>query len=161
MADIKTKYGSNNQSITVTINSLASDAKRESSAVDNTSNLFFDALVQVKIATNAGTDSTVDKSVYVYAYGTADGGSSYSGNASGSDAAFGTDPQQLSNCKLIGVIYAPTKNMTYKSDLMSVAAAFGGRLPDHWGIVVHNATGQALVASGNSAFYQGVLAQTV
>jgi len=159
MSDTKAKYGSSNQGITVTINSLANDAKRESTAVDNSVNCFLDALVQVKIATNTAADSTGDKSVYVYTYGTTDGGAAYSGNASGSDAAFGADPQQLSNCKLIGVIYTPTQNKIYESDPMSIASAFGGVLPQRWGIVVHNKTGQILKSSDCSALYQGTYAQ--
>jgi hypothetical protein len=159
MADIKAKYGSSNEAITITINSLADDAQRESTAVDNSGNCFLDALVQVKIATNTAADSTDDKSVYVYAYGTSDGGASYSGNASGTDSAFGTDPQQLNNCRLIGVIYAPTQNKIYESELMRVAPAFGGTLPQRWGIIVHNKTGQTLKSSDCSAFYQGTYAQ--
>jgi len=160
MADIKAKYGGSNQSITITLNGLANDAKRESSLVDNLTNCFLDAMVQVKIATNASAESTGDKSVYVYAYGTADNGASCSGNASGSDAAFGTDPQQINNCRLIGVIYAPPQNKVYESDLMSVGAAFGGVLPQRWGIIVHNKTGQTLKTSDCSAVYQGLYAQS-
>ena len=160
MADIKAKYGASNQAITITINSLTNDAKRESGAVDNSVNCFLDALVQVKIATNTASDSTGDKSVYVYAYGSADGGTGYSGNASGTDAAFGTDPQQLTNCRLIGAVYAPTQNKVYRSDLLSVASAFGGILPQRWGIVVHNKTGQTLKSSDCSAAYQGLHAQS-
>jgi len=159
MADIKSKYGAGGQSISITINSLAHDAKRESTAVDNATNCYLDALVQVRIATNTTTASSGDKSVYVYACGTGDGGTSYSGNASGSDAAFGTDPQQLNNCRLIGVIYTPTQNKIYESDLMSVASAFGGNLPQRWSIVVHNRTGQTLKNADCSAFYQGIHAQ--
>src|SRR4030042_1203674 len=110
MADIKAKYGSSNQAITITINGLANDAKRESTAVDNSVSCFTEALVQVKIATNATADSTGDKSVHIYAYGTADDGTTCSGNAAGSDAAFGTDPQQIDNCRLIGITSAPTQN---------------------------------------------------
>ncbi len=160
MADIKAKYGSSNQGITITISGLADDAKRESTAVDNSVNCFLDALVQVKIATNTVADSTGDKSVYVYTYGTTDDGVTYSGNASGSDAAFGADPQHLSNCKLIGMIYTPTQNQIYESDLISVASAFGGVLPQRWGIIVHNRTGQTLKSSDCSAFYQGTYAHS-
>ncbi len=160
MADIKAKYGSSNQGITITMSSLASDAKRESTAVDNSVDCFLDALVQAKIATNTTVDSTGDKSVYIYAYGTTDGGATYSGNASGSDAAFGTDPQHLSNSGLIGVIYTPTQNQIYESEPMSVAAAFGGVLPQRWGIIVHNRTGQTLRSGDCSAFYQGIHAQS-
>lgn len=158
MSDIKAKYGGSSQAITITMNGLADDAKRESAAIDNATNCFLDALVQVKVATNTTTDSTGDESIYVYAYGTSDGGTSYSGNASGSDAAFGTDPQQLDNCKLIGVIHAPTKDKIYESEPMSIASAFG-RLPQRWGIIVHNRTGQTLKNSDCSAFYQGTYAQ--
>ncbi len=160
MADIKAKYGSANQAITITINSLANDAKRESAAVDNSMNCFADALVQVQIATNTGADSTGDKSIYIYAYGTSDNGTTYSANASGSDAAFGTDPQQLNNCRLIGTLYTPTQNKIYKSDLMSIATAFGGLLPQRWGLIVHNRTGQTLKSSDCSAFYQGLCMQS-
>jgi hypothetical protein len=160
MSDIKARYGTGNQPITITINGLANDAKRESTAVDNSANCLLDALVQVKIATNTAADSTGDKSVYIYVYGTADGGATCSGNASGSDAAFGADPQQLSNCRLIGAVYAPTQNKVYESDLMSVASAFGGFLPQQWGIIVHNRTGQTLKTSDCSAVYQGLYAQS-
>jgi hypothetical protein len=160
MADIKAKYGSANQALTITINGLADDAKRESAAVDNSSNCFTEALVQVKIATNTGLDSTGDKAVYLYAYGTSDGGTTYSGNASGSDAAFGTDPQQLENCRLIGTLYAPTQNKIYQSDPISIACAFGGVLPQRWGLIVHNRTGQTLKSSDCAAFYQGLSLQS-
>jgi hypothetical protein len=160
MSDIKARYGTGNQPIAVTINGLANDAKRESAVVDNSADCFLDALVQVKIATNTTADSTGDKSVYIYAYGTVDGGAACSGNASGSDATFGADPQQLSNCRLIGVVYAPTQNKIYESDLMSVASAFGGFLPQQWGIIVHNRTGQTLKTSDCSAVYQGLYAQS-
>ena len=160
MADIKSKYGASGQSLTITLNALADDAKRESTAVDNATNCFLDAFVQVKIATNTSADSTGDQCVYVYAYGTTDGGTSYSGNAAGSDGAFGADPQQLNNCRLIGVIHAPTQNKIYESDAMSVASAFGGILPQRWGIIVHNKTGQTLKAGDCSAFYQGLYAQS-
>jgi len=159
MADIKTKYGAANQALTITIDGLASEAQRASAAVDNAASGFTDALVQVRIATNPAADSTGDKSVYVYAYGTSDDGTTYSANASGADAAFGTDPQQLGNCRLIGTIYAPTQNQIYESDLMSVAAAFGGALPQRWGILVANRTGQALKGSDCAAFYQGLCLQ--
>lgn len=160
MSTLKIQYGSANQAIAVTINGLASDAKRASATVDNSTNCFLDALVQVTIATNIAADSTGDKAVHVYAYGTADNGTTYSGNASGSDAAFGTDPQQLNNCRLIGVVYAPTQNKIYQSDPMSIASAFGGVLPQRWGIIVHNKTGQTLKTSDCSAVYQGLCAQS-
>jgi hypothetical protein len=79
-ADIKARYGTSNQAITITINSLASSATagRASTAVDNSSNLFLDALVTVKISfPNLAVAN--DQAVYVYAYGTSDGGTTYTG----------------------------------------------------------------------------------
>lgn len=159
MADIKEKFGGTT-AITITFNSLADDALRESLAVDNGANLYFDAQVQVKIATHASNASTGTKDVLIFAYGSADDGMSYSGNASGADASYGADPQQESNLKQIGMVYCPTENKIYESDIMSIASAFGGKLPEDWGIVIKNRTGETLNAANNSAFYQGVLAQT-
>lgn len=160
MADIKAKYGSSNQAITITLASLADNAYRESTAVDNSSNCFLDALVQVKILVTASAPAG-EACVNIWAYGTADGGTTYSGGATGSDAAFGSSAGQLiGNCRLIGVINCDAASETFESDLMSVAAAFGGVLPDHWGIIVQNQLGAALESSGQSAFYQGVYAQS-
>lgn len=163
MSTVKSLYGSNGQAITCTITSLtngssASGAGRSSVAVDNTSNEFLDALVQVKVKTSASALAN-DKAVYVYAYGTSDGGTDYTDGAPGTDSAFtGTNPP---NMKLLGVINAVASSTTYVGGPWSVAAAFGGVLPDHWGIYVVNFTGQTLDASVGSAWYQGVEAQVV
>jgi hypothetical protein len=60
---------------------------------------------------------------------------------------------------MIGTIHAPTQNKIYKSDPISIASAFAGVLPQRWGIIVHNRTGQTLKNSGCSAFYQGLCVQ--
>lgn len=156
MADVKQAFGTSNQAITITLNSLASSATagRESTVIDNTSNLFRDALVTVKIKMPASGTPADSKAVYVYAYATADGGSSYSDGATGSDAAFThSDPPNL---KLIGIVSCPANTNTYTGGPFSVAQAFGGTLPAKWGIVVRNHTGLTLDSSGNSAHYQGV-----
>ena len=157
MADIKTKYASA-ASITVSLASLADNGKRQSAAVDNSSNLYLDAHVQLEIKTG-GTVSG-DKAVYVYAYGTTDSsGLGYSGGASGSDSAFsGT----LGNTKLIGVISTLASGTAYESDIMSVGAGFGGSLPSKWGIIVENKSGSALDATEGNHIkkYVGITAQS-
>jgi len=159
MGDIKSKYGTSNQAITITLNGLADDGYRESTAIDNSTNLFLDALVQVKVNVTAGAPAG-DKNCLIYAYGTADGGTSYSGAATGTDAAYGGVAGQLiSNCKLLGIVNLDAASETFESDVFSIASAFGGVMPDHWGIIVMNQSGQALAAADNSAFYQGVYAQ--
>ncbi len=160
MADIKAKYGSSNQAITITLANLADNAHRESTAVDNTVNCFLDALVQLKIHVTEGAPAG-EKTVLVYAYGTADGGTTYSGGATGSDADYGGSAGQLAdNLRMIGVLACDADEETFESDVFSVANAFGGKLPDHWGIVVKNQLGAALSASGHSAFYQGIYGQS-
>lgn len=160
MADIKQKFGTVNQAITLTLDSLADNAYRESTAVDNSANCFLDALVQVKIAVSASAPAG-ESVVNVWAYGTADGGTTYSGGATGSDADYGGSAGQLiTNARLIGVIYCDAASETFESDLMSIRNAFGGVMPDHWGVIVQNQLGAALAASGHSAFYQGVYAQS-
>jgi hypothetical protein len=69
------------------------------------------------------------------------------------------DPTQL---RLIGVVNIAAINTTYKGGPWAVAPAFGGILPQYWGIVVRNYCGTALHATeGNhDAKYSGVY-QTV
>lgn len=156
----KPLYGTNNQSITITLANLAASSTvgRASTAVDNTSNLFDDALVMVLCET--GTVSG-NKQVLVYAYATVDGGTTYTEGITGTDAGFTrNDPTVL---RLLGVIPTPNNSTVYKSGPFSVAAAFGGVLPDHWGIAVFNDTGASLsaTAGNNKAMYQGVQYQGV
>ena len=153
MSTVKSAYGTSNQSITCTITSLGNNGQRGSTAVDNTSNLYLDALVQLTVKTAASSTSSTGQ-VNVYAYGTANGGSSYSDGVSGTDgSATLTSPP---NVRLIGVINCVANSTTYVGGPFSVAAAFGGILPDHWGIVVENKTGATLDASVGSAYYQGI-----
>lgn len=156
MSDIKAKFGTSNQAITCTITSLANNGQRQSTAVDNSSNLFLDALVTVIVKT-AGSGTSSTGYVAVYAYGTADGGTNYSDGASGSDGSITlTSPP---NVKFLGVINAVANSTTYKGGPFSVAAAFGGVLPEKWGIIIQNTTGGTLDASVGSAHYQGILNQ--
>lgn len=161
MADIKTAYGADAAAITITMASLAdsSTAGRESTAIDNGTNLYLDALVQGYIKTqNSGTISD-PKVVLVWAYGTADAtGGAYPDAVTGTDAAITMNsPNQL---RLLGAINVAAINTTYKGGPWSVAACFGGRLPEKWGIVVQNDCGTALSATegDHDWWYQGIYA---
>lgn len=130
----------NNQALTISLASLANSSYQQSAAVDNTTNQYFDANVEIAVKTNAsGTSAT--GTVNVYAYGSADGGSHYTDGCSGSNASF--TPTNPTNLKLIGVINAVANATTYTGGPFSVASAFG-YLPGKWGIVVGNFTGAAL-----------------
>jgi hypothetical protein len=160
VANIKTAYGTDAQAITCTLGSLANSATagRESLAVDNTTNLWLDALVFLTIKLQAGTPAN-DKGVYVYVAGTVD-----AATPSWPDAITGTDANITFNAPLnirtLGFIAAPTSAGTFKGGPWSVAAAFGGSLPEKWSIAVRNYTGIALDATeGNhKKVYQGVYA---
>lgn len=160
MSTIKSLYGTNNQAITCTITSLANNGQRSSAAIDNTSNLFLDALVTVKIKTAAASTSATGY-VNVYAYGTTDGGTTYGGGEANMGTDAGVTLTSPPNIVLIGVLNAVANATTYVLNAKSIAAAFGGVLPDHWGIVVENKTAATLDASVGSAWYQGLQASVI
>jgi hypothetical protein len=156
MADIKIKYGTTNQAITCTLNSLANASARASTVVDNTTNLFLDALVEVTLVGAAASVSAAGYAV-VWAYATADG-TTYSEGATGTDAAITlTVPPNAVRLDTISVV---ANNGTYKK-VFSIARAFGGSMPAKWGVIVENQSGAAFAAAGNSVVYQGILGQTV
>jgi hypothetical protein len=158
--DLKQKYGPSNQAITITVASLGAAAARQSTVVDNTTNLFSDALVTVKLKNGSGTIAA-QKACNVYAFASVDGGTTYTELAGATDAAETlTVPP---NAILIGSVNMPTSATSYAAGPFSVASAFGGRgnLPASWGIIIENQTGLALDATGgnHSAIYQGVYDQ--
>lgn len=149
---LKPLYGTST-SITITINSLTTGSARESTAVDNTSNKYIDAHVTVVCALSAGTPAS-DQMINVFAYGSEDG-TNYGDNATGSDAAITL--RTLNNLRLIGSLMTSSSGgLTYTSQPMSVARAFGGILPRKWGIVVENRTNLTFAGSGCSARYSGL-----
>ena len=85
---------------TITVADRTPGLPRQSTAVDNTSNLFFDALVSVKVKTHASAASTrLPATCWCYAYATVDGGTTYTdGVTAGSDGSF--TPTVPTNLKL-------------------------------------------------------------
>lgn len=156
MPIIKAYYGSNNQSIAVTAAAtVANNGQASSAVVDNTTNLFLDALVTVKVT--VGT-ITAPSYVNVYAVGTSDGGSTYGGGETNMGTDHTVTLTSPPNIKLIGCINCPANTTAYQA-VLEVASAFGGIMPDHWCLVIENKTGAALTAA--TADYQGIQAQTV
>ena len=162
MASTKLTFGTAT-AFTITLNSLASSgtAGRESTVVDNTSDLFLDALVEVRINYPNSAPAN-DKAIYVYAYGSLDG-TNYPEALTGSDAAYtfkGSAGALTTALRLIGVIPA-VQNTDLRFGPFAVAPAFGGIMPAKWGIAVLNYSGQTLAASNCAAQYRGVYATTV
>lgn len=144
-ANIKEAFGGDS-SITCTLASLASSttAGRESTAIDNSSNLYVEALVRLHCKLQAGSPGA-DKTIYVFAYGSEDG-TNYTDNATGSDAALTL--RSPSNLRLVGTIATPDSGgLTYKSHPISLAAAFNGVMPSKWGIVILNTSNVTLSAT--------------
>lgn len=155
MSNVKLEYGSST-AITITLNGLAASttAGRESTAIDNSSNKFIDALVTVICRLATGTPGS-ELGIYVYAYGSEDG-TNFDDNVTGSDAAITL--RSPTNLVLLGRLETPaavTGAATFKK-VFAIAQAFGGVLPRKWGIVVKNSSNLALNASGCSASYSGI-----
>lgn len=159
MKEIKLKYGEHGVPISITLNALADDAYRQSLVVENTYDRYLDALVQLQVNVTAGAPAG-DKNCLIYAYGGAGGGVPFSGGASGLNEAFGSVVGQLiSNCPLLGIVTLDAASEVFTSDVFSIASAFGGVVPDEWGIIVMNQSGQVLADASNKAWYQGILAE--
>lgn len=155
MADTKLAYGSRT-SITCTLDSLASSATagRQSDRVDNSSNKYLDAIVDVKIVYPNSAPAN-HKGIYVFAFGY--DGTNNDGYAGASDAAYTFDDITTTgqNLKPLGFITA-VQNKTQIAKF-NVAAAFGGVLPPGWGLVFLNYSGQTL-SSGCTVAYTAVYA---
>lgn len=157
---IEQLYGSSGQTITITLASLGSTSARESASIDNTTNLFLDALVMLKLKTGAGSIGT-DPWAYIYVYGTVDGGTTWPDPATGTDAAITLGKN--TRARLLGAVNLAATATTYKGGPWSVAAAYGGAMPQMWSIAVLNNCGVALdsTAGNHAALYQGIKAQSV
>ena len=138
---IKPNYGSNGQTISCTLASLASGSARECTAIDNRTNLYLDALVFLQLKTASGTIGS-DPFAYVYAAGTVDDGTTWPDTVTGSDAAITLNT--TSQLRLLGAVWLGAASTTYKAGPFSVAAVFGGFLPAEWSIVIKNNCGVAL-----------------
>lgn len=171
---IKPLLGTTNQSITITLNSLAGSATagRQSTVIDNRTNLYADVFVQGKFTIPVGGTAALDKCIYIFVFGTADD-ADYAAERSiagtqatigASDAAYTMADSTVSQTPLIAAAVVPvpvsptTTDGVYVCAPFSVASLFGGRMPAQWGVVVRNAAGasQPLKSSGNSMWYQGI-----
>lgn len=134
-------------SAALTLTLPASGASRESTAIDNTTNKYVDAIVHVKFT--AGTVAT-NKQALVWVYGSEDG-SNYDGVCTGTDAAI---TLRVPDSLALGcVIPTPTSSVIYQKTF-SVAQLFGGSLPRKWGLVFQS-DGTGTPASG-SFTYTGI-----
>src|SRR3954469_13201213 len=132
MAEAKIKYAAST-ALTITLAALAASATagRESTAVDNQTNLYDDVLVGGTIT--VGTTPTVNTQVEVWVYASYDG-TNYTGGATGTDAAL-TPVQQGKTYMRLGAILpvtATTSNIAHKFIIPSLVTLFGA-MPRKWG----------------------------
>ena len=157
MASVKRVFAAV-QTITITLTSLAdsSSAGRECTVIDNSANLYLDAFVAGKIKTQNSGSISSPSCVYVWAYGTVDGGTTYPDTVTGSDAAI-TMNGPPNNLRLLGVINVAAINTTYSGGPWSMANVFGA-LPEKWGIVIQNDCGTAFSSTAGDHVwkYEGV-----
>jgi hypothetical protein len=148
MAVTVTQVRGTTTAMTITLASLGNSttAGRESTAIDNSSTLAVDYDVGGIITT--GTSPTANAVIEVWAYGSYDG-TSYTGSATGSDAAL--TPSAKTLLRLITIIpVTSTSNVAYKWQCGSVANLFGGLMPVKWGLWVLNSSAVALHATGGN-----------
>jgi hypothetical protein len=159
---LKTLYSSVTTMTTTSLQSLASSATAgwQSTVVDNSSDLYLDAHVQV-VVDMANTAPANDQCLYVYAYGGL--ATTYTNPCTGSEGTITLTSVATTgqNIRLIGLMPYTTADEVIESQPFSVASAFGGVLPVKWGIVIINFTGSATASSGNSVKWVGLQVQSV
>lgn len=146
MAEAKIKY-SIAKSVAITLAALTDGSFRQSLVVDNSSDLFIDAHLGGSI--QVGSAPIAGNLIKIYAYGTYDG-TNYTAGCSGADAGYTADGEE-DLLRLVATIEIDgTANQYYVFGPISIADAFGGKLPQKWGIVVENNSGSALNATGTN-----------
>jgi hypothetical protein len=163
--EIKTKYYASSN-LTITLASLGSDANllagQESTAVDNSANLYLDYLLGGKITT--GTGPTDVKEIRVYVAGTIN-------DTTCPDVFDGTDSAETctsagirdSSLKLAAVIATNnTSDRAYYFGPTSISSLFGGSLPLKFSVFVTHSTAVNLNATaGNHVISVTPITETV
>src|ERR1043166_4349653 len=83
-SNIKRAFGTPT-SVTCTLASLLTSNARESNAINNSSDLFIDAMLELRIKLQAGTPGS-DQAIFIY-FAASEDGTNYTDPATGSDAA--------------------------------------------------------------------------
>lgn len=125
-------------SVTITLASLTNGSANVSSAIDNSSTKYLEALIQVKVKTGAsGTAATGLTNVYLVR--SADGGTTYDDNTR----------------VLLGTLPTVANATTY---IATFSTAPVGALGSHWKVAVENRSGATFdtTAGNHSCVYAGV-----
>jgi len=156
MADLKTKYGTK-ADFAITLGSLSDNSARESDVVNNDSDLFVDYQIGgfIKSASSGvGTNGHLTLKLY----GSVDGGTTYTSDATGSDSAHTLDGNEIH----LKTVEFDQTSKTFKVGPFNVAQAFGGTIPSKWGVIVENQSDASLdgTEANHELHYKGVLYQS-
>lgn len=119
-----------NQTITITLASLAADATAVSSTIDNTSDKYISADIQVKIRT--GTTPAAPFSVTLKILRCVDGGTNFDDSGD--------------NAEILGIF--TVTDVSGADYIFSVDTSMKGILPARWKLAVTNNTDDAFDSSG-------------
>lgn len=151
MASVKQAFGSAT-AFTKTNANIASSATAGwmSNVIDNSTNLYLDALVHAELAA-VNTAPSASKAIFLYAYALDDtAGSAYTSTGaaaiSGSEGTvtFPDITTLATPLPILGIIPYSVQNIANNGGPFSVAACFGGVLPPKWGIAMINLSGMTL-----------------
>ena len=164
MATISISYAADEAIVSTNLDALASSGWVSLPSVTNAVNKYVDGLVggQIHFDTATGTILAGD-SVDIYISALTDSDTSTTGSG-GIDLLFAAGDITLTldteftplNMKLIAVVKpeatAPDTEQTYNWGPVSVAAAFGGLMPEIWFLTVHNNSTDAVLDAGENVF---------
>ena len=138
MTDIKVAYSAET-AVTITLASNATGVVRASTEIDNTTNKYRNAKLQVKFKTGTGTTAT--STLQFWISGSNDG-VKYTDGATGADGVVTlTVPP---NATWVGRCNCPTASTSYNSDTFDLQKAWGGPLPPYFVIFVQNLSNSTL-----------------
>jgi hypothetical protein len=162
MATVITITYADNVTMTLDVSSLADSstwtAGRESTAVDNTSNMYVDAIVDNPDGLVANAN-TIGQEIRIYCWGQNDSAATKNiSTLAGTDAARTITVEALQALRLAAAIPAlATGSLTYYFQPFSVAALFGGIMPKFWGLFVTHSMVSDFGATQASKFrYSGI-----
>lgn len=151
MADIKEAFGSLINPTVTNLSGLGNSATAgwKSAAIDNSTNLYLDYLVQLTL-TAVNTAPANNQAIYLFVSGLVDStGTAYAGTGAaaidGNEGAV-TFPTILGpqNLLLLGIVPYITQNVAINSEPFSVADAFGGFVPQKFCLAAVNYSGMTL-----------------
>src|SRR5271170_1298503 len=139
-----------------TLASLASASARQSAAINISSTLFDDVVLEFYIPLVSGSPSA-GGNIAIYGSPSFDG-TNFRGASGTVDAVSGSDGAitlgNPTNLVLLDTLWTPSSGgLTWKSIIVGIAQYFNGWMPPYLSIIVANNTGLAFASSGITAQY--------